>query len=100
MANRHWISGIVFAFTTGALAQSPDWKALNDAAIAQYRKADYAQAEVTATQAVEAATAKFGAEHSNVATCLNNLAAIYRSEKKYAAAEPLYARVLAIREKS
>jgi tetratricopeptide (TPR) repeat protein len=35
-----------------------------------------------------------------VATSLNNLAALYRAQGKYAEAEPLYQRSLAIREKA
>ena len=40
-----------------------------------------------------------GEEHPDVATSLNNLADLYRAQGKYAEAEPLYLRALAIREK-
>ena len=42
----------------------------------------------------------FGPEHPNVATSLNNLAAIARATNRLAEAEPLYRRALAIDEKS
>ena len=41
-----------------------------------------------------------GPDHPNVATSLNNLAELYRNQGKYAEAEPLYKRSLAIREKA
>ena len=41
-----------------------------------------------------------GPEHPDVATSLNNLAALYESQGRYAEAEPLYKRALAIREKA
>ena len=37
-----------------------------------------------------------GREHPNVAASLNNLAALYDTQGKYAEAEPLYQRALAI----
>ena len=40
-----------------------------------------------------------GPEHPHVATVLANLAELYSDEGKYAQAEPLYRRALAIREK-
>jgi tetratricopeptide (TPR) repeat protein len=39
-----------------------------------------------------------GADHPAVATCLNNLANLYHSQGRYAEAEPLYGRSLAIWE--
>jgi tetratricopeptide (TPR) repeat protein len=41
-----------------------------------------------------------GSDHSKVALSLNNLAALYLSQGRYADAEPLYKRSLAIREKA
>ena len=41
---------------------------------------------------------QLGATHPDTATSLNNLAALYQSQGKYAEAEPLYQRALAIRE--
>jgi tetratricopeptide (TPR) repeat protein len=43
---------------------------------------------------------RLGPEHPDVATSLNNLAALYRDQGEYAAAEPLYKRALAIRDKA
>ena len=42
----------------------------------------------------------FGENHPNVATFLNNLAALYYSLGDYAKAEPLYQRSLVINEKA
>ncbi len=41
-----------------------------------------------------------GPEHPHVATSLNNLAGLYRAQGKYAEAEPLLKRSLAISEKA
>ena len=40
-----------------------------------------------------------GPEHPKTAASLNNLALLYYNQRKYAKAEPLYQRALAIREK-
>lgn len=81
-----------------ALAQ--EWKVLSDEAIALYQKGDLAGAEAKAAKSLEVATAAVGPESPIVATRLNNLAVVYRAQKKYAEAEPLYLRALAIREKA
>ena len=39
-----------------------------------------------------------GPEHPDVATNLNNLAALYSDQSRYAEAEPLYQQALAIRD--
>ncbi|MCZ6453622.1 MAG: tetratricopeptide repeat protein, partial [Alphaproteobacteria bacterium] len=41
-----------------------------------------------------------GPEHPDLATNLNNLAGLYREQGKYADAEPLYKRALAILDKT
>jgi tetratricopeptide (TPR) repeat protein len=41
-----------------------------------------------------------GPDHPDVATSLNNLALLYKTQGHYAKAEPLYKRSLAIREKA
>ena len=41
-----------------------------------------------------------GPDHPTVATSLNDLATLYQAQGKYAEAEPLYKRALAIREKA
>jgi tetratricopeptide (TPR) repeat protein len=38
----------------------------------------------------------FGPEHEEIATDLNNLASVYRAQKRYEKAEALYQRALAI----
>ncbi len=42
----------------------------------------------------------YGPDHPDVATSLNNLAGLYRTQARYAEAEPLYQRSLAIFEKA
>ena len=47
-------------------------------------------------RALEVCEKYFGNEHQLVATTLNNLAALYESQGKYAEAEPMYKRALEI----
>jgi tetratricopeptide (TPR) repeat protein len=97
---KRYLAAMMLALPATVLAQAPDWNALSDQAIALYRKGDYANAQVVAARALDAATAAHGPDHPAVATALNNQAAIYRKQGNHAAAEPLYARSLAIREKA
>ena len=52
------------------------------------------------TSAAPAREKALGPEHPDVALSLNNLAGLYDNQGKYAEAEPLYQRSLAIREKA
>ena len=51
-------------------------------------------------RALAIAEKTLGPEHPSVATGLNNLAALYHAQGKYAQAEPISARAVAIYEKS
>ena len=59
----------------------------------------YAESEKSWIAALEQANT-FGDDHLLLATSLNNLAELYRTQGKYEEAEPLYKRSLTIREKS
>ena len=43
--------------------------------------------------------ARHGEEHPDVATSLNNLASLYKSQGHYSEAEPLYTQALALRRR-
>ncbi len=62
-----------------------------------YQQGRYAQAEKSWLAALEQAK-KFGDENAPLGVSLNNLANLYHAQGKYAEAEPLYRRSLAIRE--
>ncbi|MEE8199620.1 MAG: tetratricopeptide repeat protein [Candidatus Acidoferrales bacterium] len=64
-----------------------------------YQQADYAEAEKLFLAALKEAE-KFGEQDPRFAASLNNLAELYRTLGKYAQAEPLYERALAIAEKA
>ncbi len=64
-----------------------------------YQQADYAEAEKQLEAALKEAEA-FGPDDVRLAASLNNLAELYRAQGRYADAEPLYKRALAIREKA
>jgi len=74
------------AWSQSAPSPAPDWKTLNDQSIALFQKGDIDGATQAAAKALDAATAALGPEHLRVATMENNLAALYRMQKKYAEA--------------
>jgi tetratricopeptide (TPR) repeat protein len=64
------------------------------------KQGKYAEAILFAEKSNELIKKEFGATHSIFAYGLNNLAELYRKQGRYAAAEPLYKRSLAIHEKA
>jgi tetratricopeptide (TPR) repeat protein len=82
-----------------ALAQVAAWKSSQDAGDKAYRLGHYAEAESQFKAALKAAEA-FGPQDPRLALDLYKLAEVYRAEGKYAVAEPLQQRSLAIRETS
>ncbi len=82
-----------------ASAQETRWDSIMADAAKAYQQADYAEAEKLFLAALKEAE-KFGEQDPRLATSLNNLALLYDAQGKYAQAEPLYRRALAIREKA
>src|SRR5262245_17658928 len=81
-----------------AVAQQADL----DAILARSRElraaGSYPAAMVEAKKDEAAVEARFGTDHPNYATALNELALVYRAQGKVAEAEAHYKRALAIRE--
>ena len=77
-----------------------EWDKLIQEANQLYRAGNYPGAVEVAKKALEVAEKSLGPDHPDVATSLNNLAELYRTQGQYAQAEPLYKRSLAISEKS
>jgi CHAT domain-containing protein len=65
-----------------------------------YAAGNYAAALVEAQKYEAAVKTQFGANHTNYASALNNLAVVYYWQGKYAEAEGLHKRALAIREQA
>ncbi len=86
----------VVLVSTQASAQSTPWETSTAAGLEAYQQARYAEAEKAWLLALKEAE-NFGPEDPRLATSLNNLAELYRAQGKYAEAEPLYERALAIR---
>ena len=89
----------VALWTAAASAQQTRWEKLTDAGVKAYQEGRYAEAEKLLSDALKEAE-KLGPNDPRLAASLNNLAAIYDAQGKYAEAEPLYKRSLAIREKA
>ncbi len=97
---RWLLAGLLcLALWTTALAQQTQWEKLNGAGMEAYERGRYAEAEKLWLAALKEAET-FGGEHTRLATSLNNLAELYRAQGKYAQAEPLLRRALAIKEKA
>ena len=79
--------------------QGAEWESYITAAQQAYQQADYAEAEKQLEAALKEAEA-FGPDDVRLATSLNNLALLYKAQGRYAEAEPLYKRALAINEKA
>jgi tetratricopeptide (TPR) repeat protein len=60
----------------------------------------YADAEPLYKRSLAILERALGPDHPDIATSLNNLAAMYGAQGREADAEPLYKRALAIREKT
>lgn len=67
--------------------------------LALYNAGRYEEALPHLSKAVELGEREFGTEHETTAIFLNNLAELYRARGRYEAAEPLYKRALAVRER-
>ena len=80
-------------------APEMSWETSNAAGMEAYQQGRYGEAEKSWLAALEEAE-NFGPDDQRLATSLNNLAALYQVQGKYAEAEPLYKRALAIWEKA
>jgi tetratricopeptide (TPR) repeat protein len=75
------------------------WKGFQSHKLVKIGKAGM-WAHTLVKEALTVAENTFGSNHPNFATSLNNLAAVYQAQGKYAQAEPLHKRALKIREKA
>ena len=93
--------GVLSLLVWPASCSGPEtsWETSNAAGMEAFQEARYAEAEKWWLAALEAAE-NFGPDDQRLATNINNLAGLYHALGKYAQAEPLYQRSLAIREKA
>ena len=99
---RWWLVGLVclaLAAVAYVFIQDGRWETYSTSGIDAYQQGDYAEAEKQFGAALKEAE-KFGPQDPRLATSLNNLAELYRAQGRYAEAEPLHKRALAIREKA
>ena len=79
--------------------QGAKWAGYITAGQQAYQHADYAEAEKQFEAALKEAEA-FGPDDVRLATSLNELGLVYRAQGKYAEAEPLFKRALAILDRA
>ncbi len=97
------LSGItlfVLVAMTAAAAQEGDLNAILRRFDQAYDAGDYAAALVQAQKWEAIVKARFGVNHSNYGSALNNLAKVYATQGKYGEAEELFKGALAIKEKT
>lgn len=95
---------ILFVSPSISLAQSPEQKAafnegikLINRAIQLYKAGKFSEAEPLLERSLAIVEKAFGADHPHVASILTNLALIYRNQRQYAQARPLYERARQIK---
>ena len=81
-------------------AQSPDLLDAYERFSELSAEGRYEEALPFAQKALRLGVRKFGPDHPSTAAFLNNLAGLYHAQRRYADAEPLHQRLLAIREKA
>ena len=87
------------AFVSLQACQDAGWREYSNAGLEAYSRGDYAEAEQLLSAALEEAE-KFGPADRRLARVLINLAGLYRTLGRYAEAEPVYERALAVTEQS
>ena len=88
--------GVWSSLPTNSRVQSNELKTLNAQVVELYPAGKYAAASEVATRALELAEGPLEPDHLCVGTTLNNVAALYRVQDRYAEAEPLHKRNLTI----
>ncbi len=89
---------VLWLWPATTLAQVEPWQGHMDAGVQTYLENNYTEAEKQLVAALKEAEG-FGPQDPRLATTLNNLAALYHAQGKYADAEPLHKRALAIIER-
>ncbi|MCH6577531.1 MAG: tetratricopeptide repeat protein, partial [Proteobacteria bacterium] len=93
------VLAVLWLCSATAFAQVEPWQSHMDAGVQAYQQGNYPEAEKQLVGALKEAE-EFGPQDPRLATSLNNLAELYRAQGRYAEAEPLYKRALAIDEKA
>ncbi len=93
------VLAVLWLCSTSAFAQIEPWQSHTEAGVKAYQQGNYPEAEKRLVAALKEAE-NFGPEDPRLAKTLTDLALLYRAQGKYAEAEPLYKRALAIKEKA
>ncbi|MBI5745961.1 MAG: tetratricopeptide repeat protein [Nitrospirae bacterium] len=102
MRGHKWGSFVVLALFLSLISSCATMEAqrLNQKVIELYGQGRYSEAINYEKKVLEIVEKAMGKEHPDVATSLNNLAALYKSTGRYSEAEPLFKRSLEIWEKT
>jgi tetratricopeptide (TPR) repeat protein len=91
---------LISLFTMVIHALETLWKEQITRSVTLLQQGRYSEAAKVADKALKVAEKTFGINHPEVAVSRNIMAAVYQAQGKYAEAETLYKRVLAIDEKA
>src|SRR3954465_15902810 len=80
------------------LAQTADWATLNREVMSLYRQGRIEEAVTSGRQSLAAAERDPGPQQRNLATALSNLAGLHVHQSRLGDAEPLYVRLIALKE--
>jgi len=94
-----FITIVMLAWSSAALADEAAWKAHMHDGMSAYERGDYSTGRARLEAALKEAEA-FGPADPRLNLTLDNLAELHRAHGRYGEAEPLYKRSLAIREKT
>ncbi|HTL70193.1 MAG TPA: tetratricopeptide repeat protein [Candidatus Eisenbacteria bacterium] len=93
------ITALALSLAFGAApAWADEWSDLNNRVTELYQKGSFDEAVPVAEKSLALAEKTYGAEKPETALALNNLAMLYKKQKRYADAESLYKRALKISE--
>ena len=98
-AKTGWLLLTILCLASFAVAQDTLWQTYMQATSRAYAHGQYPAAEKWLLAALREAE-KFGEQDPRLARTLNALGEVYRTQGKYAEAEPLYLRAIAIAEKA
>ena len=94
-----WLLLGILCLASCSVLRGRRWDKYAEAGEKAYEQGEYAEAEKQFTAALKEAE-NFGEQDPRLATSLNNLALSIHDQGKYAEAEPLYKRAIAIDEKA
>ena len=94
-----WLTLVAVIAANTAIADEASWQKAMDRGVKAYKAGAYSEA-ISAFEIAVRDAERSGLKSSKIASSLNNLAMLHHKQGRYAEAEPLYQRSLAIKQKA